>query len=91
MLKFYQYLVFQNEEDFNQNAEQQGDCYIVDHHVLGYKPDRFPAFFVKQCSFDNHSMGWIAKCGSKQVLNAIEKEMHALNSLKAEIEHLMGE
>lgn len=91
MLKFYQYLVFRNEEDFNQNAEQQDDYYIVDHHLLKHKPDRFPAFFVEKCSFDNRSMGWITKCDSEQVLGAIEEEIHTLNNLKAEIEYLVGE
>lgn len=90
MFRFYQYLIFSSEEDFNQNAKRQDTCYIIDHHTLEHKPNHFPAF-LKKCSSDCHSMGWLITCDHKQIIDAIEKEIYNLNNVKAEIEQLAGD
>ena len=90
MLKFDQYLVFSSEEDFNRNAKQQDNRYIVDYHTLKHKPKCFPAFLRKHSS-DRRSMGGLTKCDPEEIIDVINKKMYILNSLKKEIERLMGE
>lgn len=90
MIRFDQYLVFHDEEDFDRNVTQQDDRYIVDYHILEHKPKQFPAF-LKRHFLDSHSVGWLIKCDPEQILDAIKKEISVLNNLKTEIKRLMGE
>lgn len=91
MIRYYRFLAFCNEQDFNRNAERWDDYYIVDYHLLKHRPNRFPVFFVKKRPFDNHSMGWLMECDPELILDAVKKEINVLNSLEVEIKRLMGE